>query len=102
MRAPDLGPEFAKLTRVIREKRFKRGVTEIQEVTVDGRLRFQVDVGSRLGADVYFGSYRELLDIEAFARVIEPADTMIEVGANFGFVSITVADCTSAKARITI
>lgn len=100
MRNPELGLEFARITRTLREQRFARGKTDVKEIEVDGRLRFRVNVGDRLGADVYFGSYREMVDIEALCRVLSPGDTVVDAGANFGFVSVMAADRISQHGRV--
>ncbi len=97
---PKFGLEFARVTRGLREQKFQRGTRSIQEVVLDGRLRFKVDAGDRLGADVYFGSLREMLAIEAFCRGLEPGDCVIDVGANFGLVSIMAADRIGAHGRV--
>ena len=49
MQHPEFGPDFARMTRELREQRFPRGQTKMTEVLIDGRLKFRVDLGDRLG-----------------------------------------------------
>jgi FkbM family methyltransferase len=86
---PDFEPHYVAFVRSLREQLHPRGVRDVRSVEVADGLRFSVDLGDRLGCDVFYGYYDERFEASLFAAVLKPGDTMLDVGANFGYYAIT-------------
>jgi FkbM family methyltransferase len=65
-------------------------VHDLREVERDG-LRFNVDLADRLGLDFFYGYAPQTYEAALAERCVDPGDTVIDVGANFGYFSIVLA-----------
>jgi FkbM family methyltransferase len=85
------GVTSSRLLREVREQVHPLGLRDIRLAKYVDGLQLLVDVGDRLGADVYYGSYPEVADLVLLHRVCPPHATVIDVGANYGLFSVLVA-----------
>jgi FkbM family methyltransferase len=89
---PGFEAHYVGFVRALRERLHPRGVPDVRTVLIDGRLRFLVDLGDRLGCDVFYGYYDERFEASLFAELLDPGSTVLDVGANFGYYSVVCAD----------
>ena len=82
---------YVGFVRTLRERLHPRGVTDIRTVTLDDGLILSVDVGDRLGCDVFYGYYEEAFDARIFTKSLQPGATVVDIGANFGFYALLSA-----------
>jgi FkbM family methyltransferase len=91
---------YVGFVRALRERLHPRGVPDIRTVTLEDGLSLSVDVGDRLGCDVFYGYYEEAFDARVFTRTLPSGATVIDVGANFGFYTLQSARAAGASATI--
>jgi FkbM family methyltransferase len=97
---PGFEARYVGFVRVLRERLHPRGVPDVRTVVVDGRLRFQVDLGDRLGCDVFYGYYDERFEASLFAELLDAGGTVFDVGANFGYYSVVCADAVGPSGAV--
>lgn len=85
------GPSYSKKLRKRRESLYPPGLLEIRKVRSTTGLTFNVNIGDRLGCDLYYGIFNEQADCELFMALIAPGDVVIDVGANIGVYSLISA-----------
>jgi FkbM family methyltransferase len=83
--------QYVGFVRSLRERLHPRGVRDIRTVAMPGGLRFQVDLGDRLGCDIFYGHFDERFEADLFVGLLRPGATMIDVGANFGYYALRCA-----------
>lgn len=88
---PDFEAQYVAFVRALRERVHPRGVRDVRTVGVEGGLTFQVDLGDRLGCDVFYGYYDERFEASLFAIMLDPGATVLDVGANFGYYAVLCA-----------
>ena len=87
----DFGPYYSKMLRKKRETLFPAGQIEVRKVRSTTGLTFNVNMGDRLGCDLYYGVFNEQVDCELFMALISPGDVVIDVGANIGVYTLISA-----------
>jgi FkbM family methyltransferase len=95
-----LGADSSGLLRELREQVHPRGRRDIRLAKYVDGLELLVDVGDRLGSDVYYGSYSEIADLILLQRVCPERGAVIDVGANYGFFSVLVAHHPGFQGRL--
>jgi FkbM family methyltransferase len=85
------GPSYSKMLRRKREVLHPAGQVDIRRVPTKMGLQFNVNLGDRLGCDLYYGVFNEQTDWELFLALISPGDVVIDVGANMGIYSLSSA-----------
>lgn len=83
----DLRVFSSKFLRQLREQVHPLGVQDIRLAPYVDGTEFLVDLGDRLGADVYYGYYPEIADLVLLAKVCPDDGIAVDVGANCGFFS---------------
>ena len=56
---PHFEAAYVAFVRALRERLHPRGVRDVRTVAVEGGRTFQVDLGDRLGCDVFYGYYEQ-------------------------------------------
>lgn len=94
------GPRFSKQFQVWREFVHPSGTTDIR--TLDGfdGMSIQVNLGDRLGCDVYYGFFQEYYDYSLFMALLSPNDVVIDIGANYGMYTLGAAKRISPQGRV--
>lgn len=90
----DFEASYVHFVRDLRERLHPRGVHDVREVRIEddlGGLTVAVDLGDRLGCDVYYGYFDEAFEARLFAACLTAGATVIDVGANFGYYSLLAA-----------
>lgn len=77
--------------RAVRERHHPRGVREMRTLALPDGLTFQVDLGDHLGCDVLYGYFEERFEADLFEGILRDGDTMLDVGANFGYYAVRCA-----------
>ena len=88
---PDFEEQYVRFVRALRERVHPRGVRDVRTLTLPSGLTFGVDLGDRLGCDVFYGYYDERFEAALFTDVLGPSATMFDVGANFGYYAVHCA-----------
>jgi len=85
------GTKFSKQLQAWRETLHPRGKIDIR--TLDGfdGLTVQVNLGDRLGCDIYYGFTQESWDYSLFMATLKPGDIVVDIGANFGMYTLGAA-----------
>ena len=96
----DFESRYVDLLRTLRERPHPRGVRDLQTIETEHGLRLTVDVGDRLGCDVFYGYYEEAFEARLFGAVIQPGATVVDVGANFGYYTVIGARAAGPTGRI--
>jgi FkbM family methyltransferase len=89
---PGFETGYVRFVRSLRERLHPRGVRDIRTVTLPGGPSFQVNLGDRLGCDVYYGYVEEQFEASLFAEMLPHGGTMVDVGANFGYYAVRCAE----------
>lgn len=97
---PDLLVPYVTFVRTLRERLHPRGVRDIRQAETAGGLKFLVDVGDRLGCDVYYGFYAEMYEFALFRSILRPGGVVVDVGANFGLYTISAAAAVGRTGRV--
>jgi len=88
---PGFETGYVRFVRALRERLHPRGVHDVRTVAHPDGLTFQVNLGDRLGCDVYYGYVEERFEAGLFADVLPLGGTMVDVGANFGYHAVHCA-----------
>lgn len=97
---PDFSPLYTNFVRSLREKIHPVSVWEPRTTELASGLKFTVDLGDRLGCDLYYGYYSEYFDYQLFFSLINPKDIVIDIGANFGFYAINGAKIVGEQGNV--
>lgn len=87
----DFETPYVAFVRALRERLHPRGVPDIRTVKLDDGLSLSVDVGDRLGCDVFYGYYQEAFDARIFTGSLPPSAIVVDIGANFGYYTLQSA-----------
>lgn len=85
------GPYYSQMLRNKREELHPAGQIEVRKVRSTTGLTFNINMGDRLGCDLYYGVFNEQVDCELFMALISPGDVVIDVGANIGVYTLISA-----------
>ncbi len=85
---PELITPYTNFVRSLRERYHPVGVTDIRLTELNSGLKCYVDLGDRLGADIYYGYYQEYFDSQLLLSLIHPGARVVDVGANFGYYTL--------------
>lgn len=94
------GPHYAKMVRRVREEVHPVGKQDIRSIKTRTGLTFGVNLGDRLGCDLYYENFNEQADYELFMALVEPGDTVVDVGANIGVYSLVSALRTGRHGKV--
>ncbi|MGH7388990.1 MAG: FkbM family methyltransferase [Candidatus Rokuibacteriota bacterium] len=97
---PDVAAGYVALVRGLRERLHPTGVADVRRVEMPGGLKFDVDVGDRLGADVYYGYNSEAFDWTLLTAVTEAGATAVDIGANFGLYTVVLGRRVGPSGRV--
>ena len=86
-----LATPYTSFLRSLRERLHPVGVREIRLAEMESGLKFQVDLGDRLGCDIYYGYYQEYFDSQLFLSLLDSESIFLDIGANFGYYALTAA-----------
>ncbi|MBW4620692.1 MAG: FkbM family methyltransferase [Cyanosarcina radialis HA8281-LM2] len=91
---------YISFVRALRERLHPVGTSEIRLAEMNAGLKFQVDLGDRLGCDIYYGYYQEYFDSQLFFSLIDPGCIVLDIGANFGYYTTAAARLTGIKGSV--
>ena len=74
-----------------REILYPAGQNEVRKVRSKTGLTFNINMGDRLGCDLYHGVFNEQVDCDLFMALISPGDVVIDIGANIGVYTLISA-----------
>lgn len=94
------GPRFSKQFQVWRQFVHPPGVTDIRTLQGQDGLVVQVNLGDRLGCDIYYGFFQEYCDYALFMALVSADDVVIDVGANYGMYTLGVAKRLGPRGRV--
>ena len=76
---PGLEVLYVEFLRALRERLHPRGVRDVRNVLLPDGATFQVDLGDRLGCDLFYGYVDERFEVSLFAAVLEPDARQLEI-----------------------
>lgn len=85
---PDLITAYTNFVRSLRERHHPVGVQDIRLAQLTSGLQCYVDLGDRLGTDIYYGYYQEYFDSQLLLSLVHPGARVLDIGANFGYYSL--------------
>jgi FkbM family methyltransferase len=85
------GSYYSKMLRKKREILYPAGQNEVRKVRSKTGLTFNINMGDRLGCDLYHGVFNEQVDCDLFMALISPGDVVIDIGANIGVYTLISA-----------
>ncbi len=88
---------YTSFLRSLRERLHPVGVREIRLAEMESGLKFQVDLGDRLGCDIYYGYYQEYFDSQLFLSLLDSESIFLDIGANFGYYAVTATKSIGKK-----
>lgn len=100
MHFPNCATAYTNFVRSLRERLHPIGVKDIQTATLASGLKLQVDLGDRLGADIYYGYYQEYFDSQLLLSLIPPGATVVDIGANSGYYAVLAASQAGNQGRV--
>lgn len=89
---PDFEAQYVGFVRSLRERVHPRGVRDVRTIKLPSGLTFAVDLGDRLGCDVFYGYYDERFEAALFVEALGDGAVMFDVGANFGYYAVHCAN----------
>jgi FkbM family methyltransferase len=95
-----LAVPYINFVRALRERLHPIGKSEIRLAEMNSGLKFQVDLGDRLGCDIYYGYYQEYFDSQLFFSFIDPGNIVLDIGANFGYYATAAAKLTEIRGNV--
>jgi FkbM family methyltransferase len=96
----DLRVFSSKFLRQLRERIHPLGVRDVRLARYAEGTELLVDLGDRLGADVYYGYYPEIADLVLLQRACPDDGIAVDVGANCGFFSVLLSSRARFKGRL--
>ena len=97
---PGFETPYVEFVRAVREQLHPRGVRDVRTVGLAGGLTFSVDLGDRLGCDVFYGYFDERFEADLFVDLLPPGGTMIDVGSNFGYYAVRCAEAVGSRGTV--
>ena len=97
---PELVTDYTTFVRVLRERLHPVGVKDIKQTELDGGIKFVVNVGDRLGCDIYYGFYQEYFDCQLLWKTLDKGEIFLDIGANFGYYAINAANLWGKNSKI--
>lgn len=94
------GPRFSKQFQAWRQFVHPPGVTDIRTLQGQDGLVVQVNLGDRLGCDIYYGFFQEYCDYALFMALVAADDVVIDVGANYGMYTLGAAKRLGPRGRV--
>ncbi|OGT01765.1 MAG: hypothetical protein A2Z65_00950 [Gallionellales bacterium RIFCSPLOWO2_02_58_13] len=85
------GVRFSKQLQAWRETLHPHGKMDIRALDGLDGLTVQVNLGDRLGCDIYYGFIQEIWDYSLFMATLKPGDIAVDIGANFGMYTLGAA-----------
>lgn len=93
-------PAFSKQLQVWRETLHPRGKADIRRLDEFDGLTVQVNLGDRLGCDIYYGFIQESWDYSLFMAILKPGDIVVDIGSNFGMYALGAAKRLVSNGRV--
>jgi len=82
---------YISFLRSLRERLHPIGVRDIQKIETRSGLKFHVNLGDRLGCDLYYGIYGEAYEATLFCGLLKPGAIVVDVGSNFGYYAVAAS-----------
>ncbi len=89
----------ATLSRIVRALRRFRGAGSVAEF-VRGGLRWRLDLGEGIDFSIYLLGAFEPITVAACRRLIKPGDTVLDIGANIGALTLPMARMVGEAGRV--
>ena len=87
---PEFSAEYVRFVRRVRESLHPRGSHDVRRAW-DGDFQFEVDLGSQLDCDLYYGFFHHAAARALFLAVLRPCDVVVDIDANVGLYSVPAA-----------
>ena len=100
MSFPSLASDYTAFVRSLRERLHPVGVWETRVAEPESGLKFQVDLGDRLGCDIYYGYYQESFESQLLFNLLNSGSIFLDIGANFGYYAVTAAKLTGSEGTV--
>jgi FkbM family methyltransferase len=84
----------------MRERVHPPAVSDRRLVETASGLHFRVDLGTRLGSEIFYGFVAELFDCALFMEMLEEGVAAADVGANFGLYTLFAARRVGPTGRV--
>jgi|GEM_PF-7032299 len=95
MNFPELASNYTTFIRSLRERIHTVGVNDYRVAELGNGLKFKVNIGDRLGCDIYYGFYQEYFDSQLLFNLLHPGSVFLDIGANFGYWAVNIAKLTN-------
>ena len=95
-----IGPAYAKMLRSKRQEVHPAGVEKIRTIQTPSGLNIDVNLGDRLGCDLFYGFFQERIEFELLMSMIRPGNTVIDVGANVGLYALEACLRASGSGKV--
>ncbi|MDT4328985.1 FkbM family methyltransferase [Methylomonas sp. MED-D] len=82
---------FSKHLQRWRETLHPHGKVDVRELDGFDAMTIRVNLGDRLGCDIYYGFVQEIWDYSLFMAILNPEDIVVDIGANFGMYTLGAA-----------
>lgn len=90
---PRWGPHFARLLSLIQ----RRSRTVVHDV---GAFRMELDLAQVVDTQIYYTDIFEPMTVDTISRTVRPGDVAVDVVANVGFITLTLAHHTGVSGSV--
>lgn len=90
---------FSKMLQYYRETLHPKGVADIRS-TYQAGLSVEVNLGDRLGCDIYYDYFQERLEHALFMALVSPSDIVVDIGANYGMYALSAGKRLGEHGRV--